>query len=128
MKVFLSYSQQEKVLAQQLADELTEAGVAVRQSEGSKLAGKDRTKRASSALESSDAMIVLVSPSSARSSTVQRDIGFALSSPRYRNRLLPVVVRETAEMPWILNRLKPIRPGRSRRGLGRTILKKLNVK
>jgi hypothetical protein len=60
----------------------------------------------SEALNNSDAMVALISPASGQSPWVSREIEFALTHPRYQERLIPVLVRPTRDFPWILNRLQ----------------------
>jgi hypothetical protein len=52
-------------------------------------------------------MIVLVSPAAAQSDQLAREIEYALTSKRFRNRLIPVIVKPTKKLPWILDRLNP---------------------
>jgi len=39
-----------------------------------------------------------------RSENVRREIEYALGHPKYEDRLFPVVVRPTRDIPWILRR------------------------
>jgi hypothetical protein len=47
----------------------------------------------------------LLSPDSVASEWVRREIEFAISLPRFKDRLIPVLVRPTREVPWILQEL-----------------------
>ena len=67
--------------------------------------GDNAASEISDALEGSDAVIVLVAPESMRSAWVRQEINFALGSPRYAGRLIPVLVKPTDEIPWILQKL-----------------------
>ena len=108
MKLFLSYSSSDRELARGLISRLVAEGFEVWQDE--EVAPGDNWALAiGKALEESDAMIVLLSPDAAKSEWVGRDVEYALTSPRYRNRLLPVVVRPTRRIPWILRKLPLIR-------------------
>ncbi len=57
------------------------------------------------ALESSDAMIVLLSPRSVKSRWVRQEIDFALTNPRFSDRLISVMIEPTRDVPWILQTL-----------------------
>jgi len=108
MKVFLSHSSSERSLAMDVASRLSAAGFRVWHGEEVP-PGENWALAVGKALEDSDAMVVLLSPDAVKSQAVGHEIEYALSSPRYRNRLLPVVVRPTRGIPWILRRLPIIR-------------------
>jgi hypothetical protein len=59
------------------------------------------------ALASAEAMIVLVSPAAADSKMLREEVSYALGSRKFKDRLIPVIIRPTSKMPWILKRLKP---------------------
>lgn len=62
-------------------------------------------------LRLADAMVVLVSPESAGSPFVRREIEFALESPRFAHRLIPIFLGSSLNAPWILRKLQPFRAG-----------------
>ena len=45
---------------------------------------------------------MVLSPASLDSRSVQHEIEYALGQERFRGRLIPVMVRETENFPWIL--------------------------
>jgi len=106
-KVFLSHSASERSLAMDLASRLSAAGFRVWHGEEVP-PGDNWALAVGKALEDSDAMVVLLSPDAVKSQAVGREIEYALSSPRFKNRLLPVVVKPTLGIPWILWRLPMI--------------------
>ncbi|MBI3782973.1 MAG: toll/interleukin-1 receptor domain-containing protein [Deltaproteobacteria bacterium] len=124
LRVFLSYAQDDAALADALTKDMSAAGLTV-WSDRDLLPGDNWAKEVSSALEDSDAMVVIVSPSSAKSRWVKREIEFALGSEKYAKRLVPVVVKTTNEMPWILNTLKPIRVSSDHRKVSREVIEAL---
>lgn len=63
-------------------------------------------------------MVVLISPKSVKSEQVEHEIQFALTRPQYKGRLIPVVVRPTKDIPWILTKFPVIRVGKD---LGRAV-------
>ena len=106
-RVFLSYAQTDRHLAQTLAKDLIAAGFAV-WSDREVMPGDNWARKIADALDESDAMVVIVSPAAAKSESVRREVEFALGSPRYAGRLIPVVAKPTSEMAWILDRLRPV--------------------
>lgn len=60
------------------------------------------------AIADSDALVVLLSPDAMASQYVQHEIEHALLSARDKDRVIPVVVKPTPNMPWILRRLQPL--------------------
>lgn len=108
MKIFLNHAESDRPLADELARHLESAGFEVWQ-EGQLEPGDNWAAKTGDALKTSDAMVVLVSEAAATSPNVRRSIEYALSSPRYRNRLIPVLVEQTNDVPWILRRLQYVR-------------------
>ena len=106
-RVFLSYAQTDHHLAETLAKDLTAAGFAV-WSDQEITPGGNWARQVAAALDESEAMVVIVSPAAAKSESVRREIEFALTSPRYAGRLIPVVAKPTSQMPWILEKLRPV--------------------
>jgi hypothetical protein len=114
MRVFISHSSEDSEQAAEVARALTECGydVLVRDS-------------ASDALQRADAMVVLVSPESTRSPYVRGEIEFALSNPRFADRLVSVTLESTSDEPWILRRLQNFRAGNDLAKTGRRIAEAL---
>lgn len=115
MKVFLSYAAQDGELARKIAEGLRRRGFHVWWDDDI-LPGDNWAEAVSNALKDSQAMVVLLTPNALRSKWVQRDIEFALVSPGFRQRLIPVVVGDAqqqqaaeASLPWILRRLAWVR-------------------
>jgi hypothetical protein len=109
MKVFISYSGPDEKWADLLRERLAREGIDVWNPRSEITPGENWGLKYGKGLEASDAMIVLVSPDSAKSDWVQHEIEYALSSPRFRDRLIPLLVRPTARIPWILERQSLIR-------------------
>lgn len=125
MKVFISYAYQDRTLADDLGARLSDAGYAVWRAEEQLLPGENWALKIGKALEESDAMVVLVSPESVRSQSVREEINYALGSPNYAGRVIPVLVRPTAEMPWFFRKLNVVPAGKNRVKLGNTIINAL---
>lgn len=120
-RVFLSYAHADRVLADLLAREIATAGYSV-WSERDVLPGDNWAKEIGQALESADAMVVIVSPSAAKSERVRREVEYAIGSDRYARRLIPVVVRPTPDMPWILDRLASVPAAGDPKAVGRKVV------
>ena len=106
-RVFLSYADSDRPLAATLAKDLNAAGFTV-WSDYEVLPGDNWARKVAKALEESDAMVVIVSPAAGKSERVHREVEFALGSRRYADRLIPVVVKPTRDMAWILDELDPV--------------------
>ena len=70
-------------------------------------------------------MVVLVSPQAAESDSVRREIEYALGAARYAQRLIPVVVRPTNKLPWILEQLQMVPLNNNIERAAREIVKRL---
>jgi len=104
MKVFVSYSAEDRKVAKELSSQLAEAGYEPWDRAEALFPGDNWALQNGKALQESDAMVVLISPKSMKSDWVRHEIEYALGSPRFKGRLIPVVVKPTKDMPWILER------------------------
>ena len=109
MKVFLSYTEADREVAREIASRLEEAGHDVWSADNALFPGENAALEAGKALDKAEAMVVLISPQAMKSSWVRREIEFALGTPQYRGRLIPVIVKPTADMPWILKKFPNVR-------------------
>lgn len=110
MKVFISHAFTETQLAKRVADTLKEAGFQV-WDETQVWPGDNWAASLSQALEESEAMVVLLTPDSVRSTNVTHEISYALGQHKYKGRLIPVVAApaeafDSSKIPWVFN-LKP---------------------
>lgn len=94
------------------AASLRSAGHRVWLADDALLPGQNVALETGRALDRSKALVVLVSPQAMTCDSVLREIEFALAEPQFRGRLLPVLVKPTDDMPWILNRLPVVRLSR----------------
>lgn len=123
-RVYLSYAQSDRRLAATLAKDLNAAGFTV-WSDQEVLPGDNWARKVAEALEESEAMVVIVSPAAAKSERVHREVEFALGSPRYADRLIPVVVKPTRDMPWILDELEPVSVKKAKGEVSRHVIEAL---
>ncbi|MDX2212190.1 MAG: toll/interleukin-1 receptor domain-containing protein [Oculatellaceae cyanobacterium bins.114] len=112
MKVFISYANPDKELATRVTHALKASGFQV-WDDSQILPGENWRESIATALQESDAIVVLLTPSSVHSPTVTQDIGYALGKQDYKGKLIPVVAASTEqlpqeEIPWILKRLRMI--------------------
>jgi hypothetical protein len=124
LKVFLSHSSADRQIAWRLAEQLRAAGFDVWM-ESEVLLGQNWAKEIGKALESCDAMVVILSPDATRTEHVQRGINFALVSPQYENGLISVIVRPTAQIPAILQQLGTIDGKRNLKAAGEKVVERL---
>lgn len=127
MKVFISHTQETKTLARTLREELKLAGMDV-WSDEEILPGDNWAEKIGQALESSQAMVALLTPAALSSPTVLRDIEYALGRKTFNKRLIPVFVgseeesNSLQEFPWILKHLNVIKlpaEGKQKEGIDR---------
>jgi len=113
MNVFISYSDADAVLARELADVLEHEGFEVWRPEQDVMPGDNWAAQLAQALESSSAMVVLLTRSSVESRAVKHEIEYGLANRRFKGRLVPVLIGQPdkwrASFPWILRRLKMVR-------------------
>jgi len=112
VKVFISHSCQDEVLARRVADGLRKRGLDV-WDDRDVFPGDNWARKLSKALEQAQAMVVLITPDALRSDWVRREIEYALGKEKFSGRLIPVVVGPLEnipkdEIPWILWRLNVI--------------------
>lgn len=107
--VFVSYAAEDRAWARRLISHLEEKGLHVWDPASELSLGDNWPLKIGRALEGAKAMIVLVSPASARSESAQRDLDYALGSKKFRDRLIPVIVKPTDKVPWILRSLGPVK-------------------
>jgi hypothetical protein len=106
MNVFVSHSLEDSEWARKLIARLELAGFEVWDAASRISAGDNWALEIGKALEKADAMIVLISPASAKSQMVQKEIEYALTTERFQNRLIAVVIKPTRKFPWILERMR----------------------
>lgn len=111
MKVFISHSHNDEPLAKKIAATLQQAGLDVWDDEKEIFPGENWAEKVAQALREAEAMVVLLTPDALNSNWIQRDIDYALSEQRFRDRLVTVLAGPPEKLPedkipWILRRLK----------------------
>ncbi|PWU10843.1 MAG: toll/interleukin-1 receptor domain-containing protein [Verrucomicrobia bacterium] len=125
MKVFLSYSSEDRAVAKQIASKLTKAGLKAWDRADAVLPGDNWGLEVGKALEQSKAMVVLISPKSVKSESVQHELQYALITSRFKGRVVPVLVKPTRDLPGILQRFPIVRVGQNLQKATREIVKLL---
>jgi len=108
-KVFLSYARSDRDPAQKIGRQLRNAGFEVWDPDQEILPGSDWTSDLKIALDSAGALVVFISPEGMASRSVSYEIEYALGAKHLRHRLIPVVMRPTKDVPWILGSLDSVR-------------------
>jgi TIR domain len=109
MKVFLSHSAKDGALAAKLAQRLRRRRFTVWAADEKITPGDNWATETGKALDDSDMMLFLLTPSALQSDRLRQDIEFALGTRRYENRVFSVFVGPTfqagKDVPWILFKL-----------------------
>ena len=124
MKVFISHSSADADLAKRVADTLRKSGFQVWDASDTSqvLPGDNWGEKLASALEESSAMVVLLTPNSAKSSNIMLELGYALGNMDYKGRVIPVLAATPEQLPidqipWVLRHFQIIRlPSEERDG------------
>jgi hypothetical protein len=109
MKVFLSYASPDHAWAKRLSAELGGAGLDVWDADRQLFPGENLGLALGRALEESDAFVVLLSPSAAKSRWLEREVQYAISTERFEDRIFSVLLKPTDSYPWILRRLRTLK-------------------
>lgn len=104
VKIFISHAERDRPYATALGKALKDAGESVWEPQGLQ-PGENWGLKSGEALAGADAIVVLLSPESVATEWVRKEIEFAITSPRLKGRLIPVLVRPARDIPWILREL-----------------------
>jgi hypothetical protein len=108
-------------VAENLASELKEYGLSVTHPNPGFALNYNVALRVGKALEKADAIVVLLSPKAVKSEQVRGEIEYAVTSPRFHGRLVPVMIKKTGGAPWILHELNMLDASADLALLGREI-------
>jgi len=104
--VFVSHASEDAEWARKLSAALKRSGVNAWDASSHLSPGDNWSLETGKALEKAAAMIVLLSPAATRSESVKREIEYALTSKRFDERLIPVLVKPTTGFPWVLSQIQ----------------------
>jgi hypothetical protein len=113
MRIFFSYAASDRDFAKDIASRLAEEGYEVSHPDQELSPGDNWSLKIGEALRDSKAMVVLLTPEAVRSDWVRREIEYALGSKNYKGRLIPVVIRPTQDIPWILRKFPMIQASKN---------------
>ena len=105
-QIFLSYTSADRKWAETIAEGLSRQSFNVWYDAREVFPGENPALRVGRALENSQAMIVLISPQSVDSFEVKSQLRYALASPRFEHSLIPVIIKDSSKVPWILRQLR----------------------
>lgn len=125
MKVFISYAGRDREVAGELAAQMLDCGFKVWYADNELSPGDNWSLRIGKALEAADAMVVLISPTSMASDSVRKELDYALTSAKFKKRLVPVQIKRTSDVPWILRKSRFIDATKGTVNLGRRVAKAL---
>jgi hypothetical protein len=125
MRIYMSSSPRDREFVTGLASHLKKAGFKVWYDAWDVYPGDNWGLAIGKALEKSNAMVVVLSPEAVKSTSVQRDIDYALGALQFAWRLIPVELRPTKDMPWILRQMHVIRASKSPGQTARRIIERL---
>ena len=113
MKVFISHSAADAHLAERVADTLRKSGFQVWDT-SQVLPGDNWGETLRQALEEASAMVILLTPNSAKSPNIMLELGFALGNMGYKGRVIPVLAAPSEQLPmdqipWVLRHFQMIR-------------------
>ena len=107
MRLFISHAAKDAGLAQSLRAQLKREKIEVLDPESDLVKGNIHLA-IGRALERADAMVILLSPEALSSEWIRHELEYALGDQRFKGRLVPVLVRPTKDVPWILERLSVV--------------------
>lgn len=114
-EVFLSHAHQDHAFTTKLAETLRLHGVATWYSERNIGGAQQWHDEIGHALRRCDWFVVVLTPASVASHWVSQEVLYAVSAPRYRRRIVPVLLKRCSpeKLSWVLPNLQMIRFGRS---------------
>jgi hypothetical protein len=122
-KVFISHAWADRDAARAVSSELREAGYDVFSAEDA-LPGDNLPLEVGKALQRSNSMVILLSPEWTSSPYSVMEMEYALGTRRFEGRVVPVVLRDSDDIPWILRRFELIRTNGASR-VGRAVVARL---
>ena len=128
MKVFISYISRDKEIARELSIELKKNNISTFIDESLE-PGVRISRQISSLLESSDAIIAILSKYSFSSEWVRKELDEALFNEKFKDKFFPVLLSNSSDdlsrLPWVLQKINHLRlsPDEPKDILGKKITK-----
>lgn len=127
MKVYLSYHVKDRLPAAGVRRGLEAAGLEVLDPVEQSNPGDNLFEMAAKALESAQAMVLVVSPDQVASPWFQHEWEYAITNIRFEGRVVPVFARPTRDLPWILRKLDPLEIGTGAVRIGRRAAQRIKL-
>jgi|GEM_PF-1793045 len=109
MRVFLSYNASDSQIAEQLLPRLVAEKLEVWDPARELYPGSNWLLESGRALERADGIVFLISESSAQSPALRREVEYAITNLRFKDRVVPIVLsRGVKNIPWILQKMSVI--------------------
>lgn len=113
MKVFISYAQADREVADSLADKLSQYGLDAWQAEKEVMPGDNWAEKYGQALEEADALVVILSTYSADDSSISKDLKYAISNRKFKDKLITVYrddpnVINRKDLPWAIKKARNV--------------------
>ncbi len=104
-EVFLSHSAKDRKLVERVAGELDNHGIRYFYSKRHIAGARQWHDELGAALHRCNWFVVILSPDSVKSMWVKRELVFALQSPRYENRIVPLLKKKcrASKLSWTLS-------------------------
>ncbi|MBL8829631.1 MAG: toll/interleukin-1 receptor domain-containing protein [Planctomycetaceae bacterium] len=99
-QLFLSHSHANHAFTVKVAHVLRDHGITVWFAPHQILGADQWQDEIGQALEASDWLAVVLSPDSAKSMWVKREVQYALKEQRFEDRIIPIHFRNHAKIPW----------------------------
>jgi len=109
VRVFISHTADDSEAARQLREELVKRSIDVWDPVVELSPGSNWLLETGKALERADSIVFLFSASTADSSSMRREVEFALTNEKFEKRVIPVLLSKNVErFPWILTKFQVI--------------------
>jgi hypothetical protein len=104
-EVFLSHSSRDRQFATDLADVMRRHGIPVWYSQTNILGAQQWQDEIGAALQRCDWFVLVLSPNSAESRWVKRELSYALQQNRFENRIVPIVYQASnfEQLSWTVS-------------------------
>lgn len=130
MRVFLSYASRDRTWVERLADALRGQGLQPIDPAAIVSPGENWMLAAGKALDSADAVVLVLSRAAAQSPWLTHEVDYALGATRLKGRVIGVRRPgvKSADIPWVLSDLDLLEAGGSPSEVGKRIARRLRGK
>lgn len=113
MTVFISYAFQDEATVDRLVSTLSRHGIDTWAAHHQIMPGDNWAEKYGEALESADAVVLMISSTSTDKGNLSNDIEYAFSKRKFKNRLIPVFLDGPSNLdleglPWALQHIESV--------------------